>query len=184
MNQILETLVWLIARIPKLHKLFYSAVLSWPEFPLPLISLLRAVYWRAQMKSLGSDSRISHLVKIRGAAQVSIGENTHVTNRCVIDGRGGLTIGNDVLIGYESIILTVMHRFDDPNMPIRLQGSIREPVMIGNDVWLGTRVIVLPGVTIGNGAVIAAGAVVTRDVPPFTVSGGVPAKVIGRREKQ
>lgn len=181
MIKLLESLVSALARIPKLHVVFYGLFLNWPDHPRPLTSLLRAAYWRAQMKSVGSGSRVSHLVKIRGAPQISIGENTHVTNRCVIDGRGGLTIGSDVLIGYESIIMTVMHRFEDPNTPIRLQGSLKEPVVIGNDVWLGARVIVLPGVTIGDGAVVAAGAVVTRDVPPFSVAAGMPAKVIKSR---
>ncbi|MBN2549568.1 MAG: acyltransferase [Anaerolineales bacterium] len=136
------------------------------------------------MKSLGRGSRISHWVKIRGADSISIGENSHITNRCILDGRGGLTIGDNVLVGYESIVITNTHNFENPDIPIRLQGSYRKPIVIGNDVWLGTRVIVLPGVTIGDGAVVAAGAVATQDIPSYTIAGGVPARVIGKREKK
>jgi acetyltransferase-like isoleucine patch superfamily enzyme len=180
----LERLVALIARIPKFRTFFYNCVLSWPDYPKPLTSILRAAYWRTQMKSLGKGSQISHLVKIRGASHTSIGNNTLVTNRCILDSRGGLTIGDDVLVGYESIIITSSHRFEDPNTPIRLQGAKTAPVVIGNDVWLGTRVLVMPGVTIGNGAVVAAGAVVTKDVPPYAIVGGVPARIIGHRGPQ
>jgi maltose O-acetyltransferase len=133
------------------------------------------------MKSVGECSRISHQVKIRAASGISIGKNTHITNRVILDGRGGLTIGDDVLIGYESIIMTATHNYQEPHTPIRLQGSSRKPVVIGNDVWLGARAIVLPSVTIGNGAVVGSGAVVTQDVPAYAVVAGVPAGVIGKR---
>lgn len=124
------------------------------------------------------------MVKIQGSPNISIGKNTHVTNKCLLDGRGGLSIGDDVLIGYETIIMSTMHNYEDPNKLIRLQGSRYEPVVIGNDVWLGARVIVLPGVTIGDGAVVATGAVVTKDIPSFAIAGGVPAKILRKREKQ
>jgi len=133
------------------------------------------------MKSVGTGSRISHNVKVLGASKVSIGCNTTVTNSCIIDGRGGLTIGDDVMVGFESILLTSTHRFDDPRRPIRLQGFVQEPVTLGNDIWIGMRAMILPGVTIGDGAIVAAGAVVTKDVAPYAIVGGVPAKTIGRR---
>lgn len=99
----------------------------------------------------------------------SIGEQTH--------------IGSDVMMGPDCVIYTRNHRFDRLDIPMREQGyGPVEPVVIGDDCWIGGRVTILPGVHIGNGAVIAAGAVVTKDVPPFAVVGGVPAKIIYNRK--
>jgi maltose O-acetyltransferase len=90
--------------------------------------------------------------------------------------------GCDVLMGPDVIIMSATHEFEDPATPIEQQGAkpVR-PVTIGNDVWLGARVIVMPGVTISEGAVIGAGSVVTRDIPAFGVAAGVPARVFRKR---
>lgn len=147
-----------------------------------MTSILRATYWRSHMKLVGENARISHLVKIEGAENISIGNNSTITNHCIVDGRGGLTIGDDVMVGFESIVITMTHRYRDPETPIRLQGFETAPIKIGNDVWIGARVIILPGVTIEDGAVIAAGAVVTHDIPSCVIAGGVPARIIGNRK--
>lgn len=177
----LTQLTFLLAHVPIIHSGLYSVFLSRIDFPKPLTSNLRAAYWKRHMLSLGTNSRISHQVKIRSAAKIAIGNYTIITNSCLLDGRGELRIGDDVMIGFESLILTSTHRYDDLSLPIRLQGFISRPVSIGNDVWIGTRTIIPPGVSIGDGAVVAAGAVVTKDVPPYAIVGGVPAKVIGNR---
>jgi len=78
-------------------------------------------------------------------------------------------------------IITRNHIFRDKTVPIRIQGETELPVVIGNDVWIGANVVILPGVTVGNGAIIAAGAVVNKNIPEFTIVGGVPAKGIGMR---
>ena len=99
----------------------------------------------------------------------SIGEQTH--------------IGSDVMMGPDCVIYTRNHRFDRLDIPMREQGyGPVEPVEIGDDCWIGGRVTILPGVHVRNGAVIAAGAVVTKDVPPYAVVGGVPAKIICNRK--
>jgi acetyltransferase-like isoleucine patch superfamily enzyme len=97
------------------------------------------------------------------------------------DTRGPITIGNNVRIAAFCVMISANHRFDDPDTPIRGQGMDPGPITIEDDVWIGARVNVLAGVTIGRGSVIGAGAVVTKDVPPYSVAVGVPAKVIGRR---
>ncbi len=92
---------------------------------------------------------------------------------------GPIKIGNDVMMGPEVIILTQNHRFDRLDIPMWRQGFHPcEQVVIGDDVWIGTRAIILPGIRIGKGAIIGAGAVVTKDVPEYAIVGGVPAKVI------
>lgn len=180
MQKILAAIVELIARIPRFRWYFYDLVLDKQS---NLFGKLRWHFWQAHMKSLGEGSFISYKVKIRAARNITIGKHTRINNYTILDGRGGLTIGDDVLIGFESLILSSSHRFSNPSIPIRLQGMESAPIKIGNDVWLGARVIILPGVTIGDGAVVGAGAVVTKNIPPLTIAVGVPARPIGRREQ-
>ncbi len=95
----------------------------------------------------------------------------------------GITIGNYVMMGPECIIITSDHRIDNPALPMCGQGFTKVlPVTIEDDVWIGARVTILKGVTIGKGAVVGAGSVVTKDVPPYAVVGGNPAKVIKMRK--
>lgn len=86
------------------------------------------------------------------------------------------------MMGRDVIIMTTAHETSETSVPMRLQGSRDiSPVFIGDDVWIGSRVIILPGVKIGSGSIIGAGSVVTRDVEPYSVVGGVPAKLIKKR---
>lgn len=95
-----------------------------------------------------------------------------------------VTIGKNVMMGPNVAIITENHRFDRMDVPIREQGYYdRKPVVINDDVWIGMRVIILPGVTVGKGAILAAGAVVTKDVPEYAIVGGNPAKVIKYRNE-
>ena len=178
MMRILCFVIRAVARIPKLRRIFYRIFL---DFDFKSLERFRWHYWAVQMKFLGKTARISYKVKITAAENISIGERTHITNNVILNGRGGIIIGNDVLVGYQTIIMTSMRNYSDPNVPIRLQGSQLKPVCIGNDVWIAARVMILPGVTVGEGSVIGSGAVVTKDIPEYTVVAGVLAKVIGRR---
>lgn len=112
---------------------------------------------------------------------ITLGERNSVNPYCVIYGHGGLTTGAFVRIAAHTVIIPANHIFDDPTVPISRQGLRREGIVIGDDVWIGAGCQILDGVTIGNGAVIAAGSVVNRAVEPFTVVGGVPARVLKRR---
>lgn len=96
---------------------------------------------------------------------------------------GPVTIGSNVMMGPECCILTRNHQHDRCDIPMIDQGyEDYRPVVIGDDVWIGRRVIILPGVTVGGGSIIAAGAVVSKDVKPYSIVGGVPAKQIGNRK--
>lgn len=108
---------------------------------------------------------------------VSLNANVYV-NAC---SGGTIRIGNDVLIGPNVVLRASDHRFDDVSVPIRLQGHSAGTIVIEDDVWLGANVTVVGGVRIGRGSVIAAGAVVVADVEPYSVMGGVPARLIRRR---
>lgn len=181
LHKLLHASVRVITRIPKVRVVWYACCLAWVDYPKPLTSQLRATYWQPFLKSLGDGSKISHRVKLAAPENISIGRNTHITNSVILNGKGGITIGDDVLIGYESLVMTSMRNFSDRAIPIRQQGSVHKPVEIGSDVWIGSRVIILPGVKIGHGAIVGSGAVVTKDVPEFSIAAGVPARIIGTR---
>ncbi len=105
-----------------------------------------------------------------------IGKHCHINRQCLLDARASLTIGDNVSISPEVAILTTQHDYNDAGF-----GLISRPVVIEDYVWIGSRAMIMPGVTVGRGAVVAAGAVVTKDVAPLDIVGGVPAKPIGRR---
>lgn len=107
---------------------------------------------------------------------VVVGDHTAINERCRIDNRAGVTIGSNVAIAAEVAILTADHDLASPTFAGR-----HGPVVIGDRAFVGTRAMILPGVTIGEGAAVAAGAVVTRDVAPYTIVAGVPAQEIGER---
>lgn len=105
---------------------------------------------------------------------IRMGKRVFINSGCKFQDHGGITIGDDVLIGHNCVIATLNHVMD----PEHRADLIPAPVRICDKVWIGANVTILQGVTIGEGAVIAAGAVVTKDVPPRTVAGGVPAKIL------
>lgn len=111
---------------------------------------------------------------------LEIGDNSGIGVNALIS--SNVTIGNDVMMGPDCILLTSNHGMAIKNIPMwKQEFSEPRPIVIGNDIWIGARVIILPGVHVRDGSVIGAGAVVTHDVEPYTVVAGNPARVIGRR---
>lgn len=111
-------------------------------------------------------------------AFIQIGANSLIGEMNVLRGQGGITIGDRVYTAPLVQMLAVNHVFNDPSVPMVDQGITADGIVVEDDVWIGAGAIVTDGVRIGRGAVVAAGAVVTGDVPPYTVVGGVPAKVL------
>ena len=109
---------------------------------------------------------------------VAIGRNSRINRDCTLDVRCGLTIGENVSISPEVMILGLSHDYNDPGFSSLDAGR----VTIEDYVWIGTRAMILPGVTVGRGAVVAAGSTVTKDVAPMTVVAGVPAKPVCIRD--
>jgi acetyltransferase-like isoleucine patch superfamily enzyme len=111
-------------------------------------------------------------------AGIRIGKNCLISEFNVLRGQGGITIGDNVYTAPLVQMAAVNHVYDDPNVPIIKQGITAQGIVIEDDAWIGAGAIILDGVRVGKGAVVAAGAVVTQDVPPYSVVGGVPARVI------
>ena len=109
---------------------------------------------------------------------ISIGKNVFINSGCRFQDHGGITIGDGALIGHNVVLATLNHDID----PRKRSDMYPEPIFIGNNVWIGANATILPGVTIGDDAIIAAGAVVTKNVPSNVIVGGVPAKIIKKIE--
>lgn len=105
---------------------------------------------------------------------IAVGKNVFINSGCKFQDQGGIVIGDGALIGHNVVLATLNH-----SLAVRdRQDLIPGPIRIGKNTWIGSNVTILPGVTVGDGAVVAAGAVVTKDVPAYTVAGGVPARVL------
>ena len=141
---------------------------------------LRRLFCKILFHRFDMSSAICRDVDIRSPYRISIGKGSIINKRCLIDGRGGdVIIGNHVDIAQEVNIWTEQHDYNSPSY-----AAIGKSVIIEDYVWIASRATVLPGVKIGEGAVVASCAVVTKDVPPYSVVAGVPAKIISRRNCQ
>lgn len=145
---------------------------------LPLIPFWswRRAYLRLMGMKIGEGSQCSKHLYVTNANRVTIGSHCHFNRNCHLDGRGGITVGDDVSLSYGVRLVTGGHDVQSKHF-----NGVFRPISIGNHAWLGVGCTVLQGVSIGEGAVVAAGAVVTKDVPPFAIVGGVPAHIIGER---
>ena len=129
----------------------------------------------------GAGTRILSGVRLYHPGRIRLGARVGIAAGCQLNGAGGLTVGDDCLIGPGAVVWTENHRYADPAVPVAAQGSDPAPVTLGPDCWVAAGAVVLPGVTLGRGTVVAAGAVVTKSTEPYAVVAGVPARVVGRR---
>lgn len=149
---------------------------------LSFTSIWRVWYVSKVLKLMPFDkqSKIEYNVYLSNARGITIGYNCRINENVFIQ---QATIGNNVLIAPNVAILSVSHNHENLEIPIVNQGDTEpNPPIIKDGVWLGRNVVIMPGITIGEGAIVGAGAVVTKDVAPFTIVGGVPAKLIKSRK--
>jgi acetyltransferase-like isoleucine patch superfamily enzyme len=133
--------------------------------------------------SIGSHSIIECTGVIRSVGEeLIVGDNVGIAQHCFIQVRGKIEIGNNVILGPHVSIFSENHNYQDRNIPINMQGETRLGVKIEDGVWIGSRAIVLDGCTIGKDSIIAAGTLVNKNVPPYSIYGGVPGKVIKSRK--
>jgi acetyltransferase-like isoleucine patch superfamily enzyme len=130
---------------------------------------------------LGRGVRLYERVIIQGGGDIYIGDRSFVSQNCILGCQEEISIGADVMIAASVTIRDTDHRFNDVSMPMNKQGVTTSPVRIEDDVWLGHGAVVLRGVTIGSGAVVAAQSVVRDDVPERAIVAGIPARVIKYR---
>ncbi len=169
------------------HKILNRVVnilLEFEVFLLHVVSAipshyLRRMFYRAVGIRIGRGSTIHTRASFYYPRNISLGDDTIVGERVVLDGRDVLKIGSHVDIASEVMIYNCEHNVEDENFSAQCG-----KVIIEDYVFIGPRAIILPGITIGRGAVVGAGAVVTKDVPPFAIVGGVPAKIIGERKNK
>jgi maltose O-acetyltransferase len=169
--------------------LLYLAKLSgrlWYRFEISrvgtaIIDANRQGYWRAKLGQFGAGSYIFANVAIHAPKSVMIGSNVYIAEFVHIWGGGGVYIGNNVGIASHAIITSQTH---DKYAKLFRDSQRAMPVKIGENVWIGSGAVILPGVTIGEGSVIGAQAVVTRDVPPRSLVVGVPARVVERLQSK
>lgn len=138
--------------------------------------LKRKLLEKCENISLGNGINISYLNKL------TLGEYIHIGNECILNCYGGLDIGNNVVIGPYVTIWTVDHNYNDTTMLPFDNIQLCKKVTIENNVWIGAKSILVPGITIGEGAIIAMGSVVTKDVEAFSVVGGNPARKLKERD--
>ncbi|HTY53228.1 MAG TPA: acyltransferase [Methanomicrobiales archaeon] len=143
---------------------------------------LRCAYWARRLQTGSNPGIIGQFTIIKHPGRIFIG-NSSINNFVTIDATCGeeIHIGNNVFIGPYTIVVSWDHNFSDPQKTIREQGYVGGKVRIEDDVWIGAHCIITRDTTIGQGSVIGAGSVVTRDIPPNSVAYGVPARVIRQR---
>jgi maltose O-acetyltransferase len=162
---------------------FLGGIISWGYNSLvghlPLRAV-RRIYLRGWLGRMGAGVGVQMGCRFLNGRKVHLGDRNVINFGCLLDGRKyHIRTGNDVSIGPEASILTLGH--DPQSSDFADRGG---DVVIGNHVWIGYRAIILPGITIGEGAVVGAGAVVTKDVEPFAIMAGNPARKIGERSKE
>lgn len=137
--------------------------------------------WRFLGADVSSSVQIGPGVGLLHPAGLTVQHGASIARDVTLDARGGLWLEEHALIGFESILLTSTHNSEQLGRPVQDQGMFSAPIRIGPRAWLGARTIVLPGVRIGEDAIIGSGSIVSRDVPDRAVAVGVPAKVIRTR---
>jgi len=159
----------------------YMRVLSW--LPLEIGIFARRKFLPSVLGGLGSNAIIQPGLRIATPKKLFMGSNCQLASDVFITAGGGVRIGDWVGIGPGVKIWSVNHKFQDPDVPFLLQGFDYKEVVIEDDVWIGANAFIMPGVHIGKGAVISAGAVVLNSVPPYVVVMGNPGRVMGWRKR-
>lgn len=139
---------------------------------------IRKLYMKLLGVKMGRRTIIDMGYYIFDSKRLIIGKNCHINRQCMLDARGGITIGNNVSISHCVKIVSGSHNYNSKHFDYETA-----EIFIGNNVWIGINAIILKGVQIGEGAVIAAGAIVTKDCEPYGVYAGIPAKKVGTRQQ-
>lgn len=168
----------IITRVKEFYADFVSYYL-WRLSFLPSHRMRNWMYRKVCGMQLGRKAVVYYGTEVRMPQNITIGEGSIIGDNSILDGRNGITIGNNVVFASNVRIWTEQHDHRDPWF--RCCTQTHKPVIIDDRAWIGSHTIILHSVHIGEGAVVAAGAVVTHDVPPYSIVAGIPAKKIGER---
>jgi acetyltransferase-like isoleucine patch superfamily enzyme len=165
---------------------FRARDLQWQELMAlmpssPAFLRLRAAYYREVLADCGPGLEVSQNVILKFPERLTLGADVFFNRGAFLAAHAPITIGDRASIGPFVIINSGDHRYADRSRPIREQGHNRQPIKIEDDVWIGAHAVILKGTVLGEGCVVAAGAVVTKNVRPFGVVAGVPAQLIKER---
>jgi len=161
------------------YELMSSIVFALPRHKL--FNIVKSNYLRIQGAKVGKYVTFYPGIKINPCMKIKLGDHVDLAWGVIITTGGGVEIGDRTLVGYRTLISSGNHVIPPNKGKIFYSGHKSEKVVIGKDVWIGGSCVITAGVTIGEGAVVAAGSVVTKNVPSFTIVGGVPAKIIKER---
>lgn len=169
----------------KLLLIIYYAILQHiPMQPIPGYKIgytLRRIVAKRILQSCGSGIIVKDHCYFGNGTRLSVGNNSQLGRNARL--QGDITIGNDCVMGPDVVMMATSHEFNRLDIPINQQGAkAEEPIVIGDDCWIGTRAIILPGVHLGDHCIVAAGAVITRSFSNNCIVGGVPARVIKTRK--
>lgn len=163
--------------------LYYGLLQFIPMHPMPGYKIGYALRrWIAQriLKHCGKDVIVKDHCDFGNGARLSVGDRSQLGKNAKL--AGTITLGDDVVMGPDVVMMSMSHGYATTEIPINRQPGWEKPIFIGNDVWIGTRVIILPGVHIGDHCIIGSNAVVTHSFPANCILGGVPAKILKSRD--
>ncbi len=166
------------------HFKWYAVEVLLSLLPINVFGRMRTYLMRLAGFKIGTATIFSNTPRLQGDGDIYnklvIGDRCYLNTATFFELGDHITIGNDVAVGHEAMFLTTSHDFSHPER--RGGDSTHAPIYVGDGAWIAARATILPGVTIGEGAIVAAGAVVTKDVAPHTLVGGMPAKLIRHLE--
>ncbi|NEM97606.1 acyltransferase [Pontibacter sp. BT327] len=160
-------------------ELFASIIFALPRHKI--FNFIKSGFLRSMGSKVGTGITYYPRIKVSPGTNLVLGNHVDLAWGVLITTGGGVEIGDRSLIGYNTQIFSANHVIPPRPQQIFTSGHEKKKVKIGKDVWIGAGCIILPGVTIGEGAVVAGGSVVTKDVAPFTIVGGNPAKILKER---
>jgi acetyltransferase-like isoleucine patch superfamily enzyme len=166
-------------RFYALHRVLYR-LSTLPR--LDAVKRLRGWHYSALLEHAGKHLRVGQGVLFNNPSLISVGDDVYLGDGVQLYAwNERIIIGNNVLVAAGVRMITRKHGFADLDRPMSDQGYMNAPIFIEDDVWIGFQAVILPGLTIGRGAIVGSSAVVTHDVPPYSIVGGVPARVIRAR---
>lgn len=178
MIQKLKQIYWDILNARYFHWQYFLK-----DLPCDYGEWIRRRIYRKYFGNIGKNLRIRQDVRIRNIQDIFIGDNCEIGESVILQGAGGIEMGNHVILGPHTKIWSANHRFDDVLRPVSEQWYEFKKVKIGDNVWTGANVFIMPGADIGEGVIISAGSIVGgKTIPPYKIVAGNPARVIGTRE--